>query len=149
MALDLENKDMSTGQVVLSTYDITTNAINVTGTLLQEIADNTSGGGSSALTQLSGESINEDYSVNNVTTSTYLELSASIGGNVKEIEVFSSTSSVLSLAFGAMGSEINQVMIFPGGNGRMPVQIPMGTRLSIMSTNVNATSGNLVMNFYV
>jgi len=92
--------------------------------------------------------IRNDYSTTPVTTGAYVELVASAGTAVKEIEIFDSSGESLVLALGAAGAEVNKAYVFPGGNGRIPVQISAGQRLSIKAVSASATSGELLINFY-
>jgi hypothetical protein len=92
--------------------------------------------------------VRNDYSTTPVTTGAYVELVASAGTAVKEIEIFDSSGESLVLALGAAGAEVNKAYVFPGGNGRIPVQISAGQRLSIKAVSASATSGELLINFY-
>lgn len=88
------------------------------------------------------------YSTTSVTTGAYVELIASMPAAVKEVEIFDSSGETLVLAIGDSGSEINKIFVFPGGNGRVPLQIASGARLSIRAVSANATSGEFTANFY-
>lgn len=89
------------------------------------------------------------YSSTNVTTGAWVQLLSSIGASeIKEIEIFDSSGETLELGLGAAGSEISQVYVFPGGNGRIPIQIAAGTRLSIRAVSATANSGEIVINLY-
>jgi hypothetical protein len=92
--------------------------------------------------------IRNDYSTTPVTTGAYVQLVASAATAVKEIEIFDSSGESLVLAMGAAGAEVNKAYVFPGGNGRIPVQISAGQRLSIKAVSASATSGELLINFY-
>lgn len=89
-----------------------------------------------------------DYVTAPVNTSSYAQLIASIPAAVKEIEIFDSSGETLVLAIGEAGSEVNKVYVFPGGNGRIPLQIAATARLSVKAVSNNATSGELIINFY-
>jgi hypothetical protein len=89
------------------------------------------------------------YSSTNVTTGAWVQLLASVGATaIKEIEIFDSSGETLELGIGASGSEVVQSYIIPGGNGRIPLQIPAGTRLSIKAVSATANSGEIVVNLY-
>ena len=92
--------------------------------------------------------LRNSYAITSVTTSAYTQLIASVTSTVKEIEIFDSSGESLVLALGAAGSEVNKIYVFPGGNGRIPIQIAIGQRLSIKAISANATSGELLINFY-
>lgn len=90
-----------------------------------------------------------DYSGGNVTTGAYTELVADVGATqVQEIEIFDSSGQTLFLAVGAAASEVDQIYIVPGGNGRIPLQIAANARLSIKAVSANATAGEIVVNLY-
>ena len=138
MALDLDNKDMSTGQVVLSTYDIDDNAIRV-----NVVASSAS---SSDLVLI--DTVYNDYSSTPVTTAAYVTLIASLPAAVKQVEIFDSSGSVLTLALGAAAAEVDINQVIPGGNGLIPCVITAAARLSIKAVSANASSGLLVINLY-
>jgi hypothetical protein len=89
-----------------------------------------------------------DYSSTSVTSAAYVQLVAATSQNATEIEIFDSSGYPLYLAFGAAASEVNKVIIVPGGNGRIPLAVPAGTRLSVKSVNTSNTSGFIVINLY-
>jgi hypothetical protein len=89
------------------------------------------------------------YSTTNVTTGAWVQLLASVGSTaIKEIEIFDSSGETLEIGIGAAGSEVSESYIIPGGNGRIPLQIPEGTRLSVRAVSATANSGELIINFY-
>lgn len=89
-----------------------------------------------------------DYSSTPVTSGSYVQLIASTTSTANEIEIFDSSGQTLYLAVGAAASEVNQLIIVPGGNGRVPLAIPSGSRISVKATSTSATSGILVLNLY-
>lgn len=89
-----------------------------------------------------------DYTTSPVTTGAYVQLIASMPAAVKEVEIFDSSGETLVLAIGGAGSEVNKVYVFPGGNGRIPLQIAAAARLSVKAISNNASSGELTINFY-
>jgi len=89
-----------------------------------------------------------DYTASPVTTAAYTQLIASMPAAIKEIEIFDSSGETLVLAIGGAGSEVNKVYVFPGGNGRIPLQIAASARLSVKAISNNASSGELTINFY-
>lgn len=89
------------------------------------------------------------YSVTPVFTISWVELLSSVGlTDVKEIEIFDSSGETLQLGVGANGSEISKIYVFPGGNGRIPLQIDAGERLAVKSVSGNAISGEIIINLY-
>lgn len=92
--------------------------------------------------------VRNDYTGTPVTTGAYVQLVASTAAAVSEIEIFDSSGQTLVLALGPAASEVNKVIIFPGGNGRIPLKIPASTRVSVKALSANATVGELDINFY-
>lgn len=89
-----------------------------------------------------------DYTGTSITTAAYVTLIASTTATTREIEIFDSSGQALYLATGAAASEINQMIIFPGGNGRVKLSIPSGTRVSAKAITANAVVGFLAINLY-
>lgn len=90
-----------------------------------------------------------DYSSTNVTNAAYVQLIASTTATTTEIEIFESGGFPIYLATGAAASEVDQLLIFPGGNGRIRFAIPAGTRVSVKSvTASSSTVGFLAINLY-
>lgn len=89
-----------------------------------------------------------DYSSTTVTTSAYTELVSSLSANISEVEIFDSSGEFLYLATGGSGSETNKIIITAGGNGRIPLAITSGTRVSIKALSASASTGRIVVNFY-
>jgi hypothetical protein len=83
-----------------------------------------------------------------VTTTAWTQLIASMPAAVTEMEIFDSSGQTLQLGFGEAGQEVAQMLVLPGGNGRVPLSIPAGTRVSIQALSANATSGESDINFY-
>lgn len=92
--------------------------------------------------------VRNDYTGTPVTTGAYVQLVASTAAAVSEIEIFDSSGQTLVLALGPAASEVDKVIIFPGGNGRVPLKIPASTRVSVKALSANATVGELDINFY-
>jgi hypothetical protein len=92
--------------------------------------------------------IRNDYSVSNATTSAYLQLVASTTSAASVICIFDSSGQDLVLAVGGSGSEVDQIEIFPGGNGCEPLSIASASRVSVKAKSANATSGVLLVNLY-
>lgn len=89
-----------------------------------------------------------DYSVTSVLTSAYVQLTASTSALVNRIEIFDSSGETLILAVGAAASEVDQLFIFPGGNGPVDLKIPAGSRISVKAKTADATIGYLAINLY-
>jgi hypothetical protein len=88
------------------------------------------------------------YSSTPVTTATYQQLVASLPSAVNEIEIFDSSGETLVIATGAISSEVDQVYVFPGGNGRIPLAIASGARVSVKAVSATASAGEIAINFY-
>jgi hypothetical protein len=89
------------------------------------------------------------YSSTNVTPGAWVQLLASVGATaIKEIEIFDSSGETLEFGIGEAGLEVVESYIIPGGNGRIPLQIPAGTRLSVRAVSATANSGEIVVNLY-
>jgi len=89
-----------------------------------------------------------DYSSVNVTTAAWTQLVASTSADIHEIEIFDSSGQTLELGTGAAASEVRKILVFPGGNGRVPVFIASGIRISIRAVSANATVGESSINYY-
>lgn len=89
-----------------------------------------------------------DYSVTSVDTATYVQLTASTSALVNKIEIFDSSGEALILAVGGAGSEVDQLYIFPGGNGAVQLAIPSGSRISVKAKTATASVGFLAINLY-
>jgi hypothetical protein len=88
------------------------------------------------------------YASTNVTTSAYVELDAALDENSRYAEIFDSSGSLLKLAIGAAGSEVDILDIIPGGNGLVPLKLPKGARLAIKAVDASATTGRLNINLH-
>lgn len=88
-----------------------------------------------------------DYSSVNVTTGAYVELISALGNSVTQVDIFDSSGQTLVLAVGGAGSEVDQINIFPGGNGKTSLAIANGARVSIKAVSGTANSGEIDVNF--
>lgn len=90
-----------------------------------------------------------EYASGPVDDSGYTEVVSSVGAtDVAEVEIFDSSGQTMILATGTLGNESDQIYIFPGGNGRIPLEIAAGTRVSVKAAGSTASVGELVINFY-
>lgn len=92
--------------------------------------------------------IRNAYASTNVTTSAYVQLDSAINEHVSMLEIYDSSGQSLVLALGPASGEVDMLYVVPGGNGKIPVQISKGTRLSIKAVSANATSGELLINCF-
>lgn len=89
-----------------------------------------------------------DYSGTNVTTAAYVQLLASTSNTIGAIEIFDSSGQTLLLAVGAAASEVDQIYVIPGGNGRIPITIANGARVSLKAVTGTASTGYIDATFY-
>ena len=164
VAIASDNTAFSVNAVQSGTWNIgtltsITNAVTVTGTVAATQSGtwtvqpgNTANTTAWLVTQGGRTQANapvyNDYSSANVTTSAYTQLVASTTSAVSEVEIFDSSGQGMILATGGAGSETDQIYIFPGGNGRVPLKIAASTRVSIKAKTASATSGYIMVNFY-
>jgi len=95
--------------------------------------------------------VRNDYSSTNVTTGAFVELTASLTQDMDEIEIFDSSGQTLEIATGAGGGEVPRFLVFPGGNGRIPIDrtvFAAATRISIRAVSADAVAGEISINFY-
>ncbi len=76
-----------------------------------------------------------------ITTSAYTQIVASTTDVINNLQIFDSSGQMLVLAVGAVGLEIDKLLIFPGGNGSVDLTIPSGSRLSLKAVTGNSTAG--------
>lgn len=92
--------------------------------------------------------VRNDYTSVNVTTAAYVQLIASVAQDYQEFEIFDSSGQTLKIAFGAAASEVDQFLVFPGGNGRIKKKVTSGTRISIRAVSGTANAGEISLNLY-
>lgn len=92
------------------------------------------------------ELIRNNYTSTNVTTGAYVELVASTSAAINQLQIFDSSGETLVLAVGAAASEVDQIYVFPGGNGVTDLAIAAGSRISVKAISASATSGELTIN---
>lgn len=89
-----------------------------------------------------------DNSSTNITTGAYVELVASLSGDVTQIDVQDTGGRWLYLAIGAVASEVDTLVIPPGGNGLIPFVASSGARISVKAIDGTANAGYTGVNFY-
>jgi len=80
----------------------------------------------------------------NVTTSAYVTLSASISAQPSQLVIVNATSSVIKLAYGASGSEVDFVSVGPSSTTvveNIVRHLPSGARLAVEAVSASASSG--------
>jgi len=92
------------------------------------------------------EVLDNDYTVTPVTTGAYVQLTAALSADVKEMEIFDSSGQSLIIATGAAAAEVDRFIVVPGGNGRIIENFGAGTRISIIAKSANATVGFIEIN---
>lgn len=95
------------------------------------------------------QTIRNAYASTNVTTAAWVELDSSLNSRVSHIEIADTSGQTMKLGIGASGSESDLIHIIPGGNGKLPLPLPEGVRLSVRAVSANATTGELVLNLYI
>lgn len=85
-----------------------------------------------------------------VTSAAYVTIIASTTSATNLVEIFDSSGVAIFFATGAAASEVNQFVIYPGGNGQVPLSIPAGTRISYKAVSTSATGASAfnVLNLY-
>ncbi len=87
-----------------------------------------------------------DYGTVNVTTSAYVQVTASTSGAINRLYIADTSGSAIILATGGAGAESDQLYIGPGGSDApYELNIPSGTRVSIKALDVSATSGQIII----
>ncbi len=85
----------------------------------------------------------------NVTSATWVQIIADSGATkVLQLNIFDSSGQSLYLGMGAAASEVTKMIICPGGQGQVSLQIPAHTRVSLKAVNTSATVGVLVLNLF-
>ena len=90
--------------------------------------------------------IRNDYSIINVTTGAYVELLSSTPDDIHQLDIFDSSGRTLTLAIGPSGFESNKINIYPGGNSKVDLYIPSGSRISVKAISATANTGELNIN---
>lgn len=88
------------------------------------------------------------YSLTNVTTGAWVELVSSTPSDINRLEIFDSSGQTMEIGIGALSSETRLLLVFPGGNGTVYVNIPSGTRISVRAVSGTANVGEIDINFY-
>lgn len=85
-----------------------------------------------------------------VTSAAYVQIIASTTAATNLVEIFDSSGVALFFAVGGAGSEVNQFVIYPGGNGQVPLAIPAASRISYKAVSTSASGASLfnVLNLY-
>lgn len=91
-----------------------------------------------------------DTSSTNITTGAWATVSAALPGACAAFEIFAGGGSVIKLAVGSAGNEVElPYTVLPGGSGLcVPIEIPNGVRLSARAVDADMTSGYLVINLF-
>lgn len=92
-------------------------------------------------------STRRDYSSGNVTTGAWTQLVASLSDSVNEIEIFDSSGQTMELGIGGAGVEARTLIIMKGGNGKIPLYLPSGARISVRAISGTASTGEICINF--
>jgi len=78
-----------------------------------------------------------------------LELIASTGSDIKEVQVFDTTGVFLELMTGAAASEVRVALVGPGNDQPIKIEVSSGTRISVrrVDSTSAATVGSLAINY--
>lgn len=82
-----------------------------------------------------------NYASTSVTTAAYVQLIASTAAAVTRVYIQNTSSSILIMATGAGGAEVDRVYIGPGGSGVYDITIPASTRISMKALDSTASVG--------
>lgn len=89
---------------------------------------------------------------NTVNVGSWKEITSSLSGPCSAIEIFDSSGSALYVSTGSAGNEAaNKIpfIIIPSGSAiLLPIELKKGTRISVSPIDTNATSGQIIMNFF-
>lgn len=80
-----------------------------------------------------------------VTTGAYVQLTANTSGTIRRLHIFDSSGSALYLAVGAAASEVDTIIIPPGGIELIDVTIASGSRLSVKAIDSATSAGQLLI----
>lgn len=93
-----------------------------------------------------------NMSVTNITTSGWVQISASLPGSCSALEVFNPSASLLQISTGKSGQESSNIIpytILPGGSSiLLPIELKVGSRLSAQAVDQTASSGYLTFNVF-
>lgn len=89
------------------------------------------------------EFVRNDYTSTAVTTGAYVQIIASTANAYKEIHIFDSSGQTLKLATGGSGSEVDKLIIPPGGTFPIKLSIASGTRVSLKAVSATASVGEI------
>lgn len=86
------------------------------------------------------------FASTNVDNSAWVELLTDSGAaQIKKVQIFMSSGEPLLLGFGAAASEVAKMIIIPGGNGIIEIEIPVNTRLSLKAVNAVTVSEGVIL----
>lgn len=84
---------------------------------------------------------NNNYGSTSVTTSAYVQLISSTASAVNEICVANSSGSIIKLATGGAGAEVDRLYVPAGGALCYPLNIAASTRVSLEALDATASTG--------
>lgn len=119
--------------------------IDVAGATAVRVYDLASGGALASPGRTSVALLRNDHTGTNVTTSAYIQLTASTSDTINQLNIFDSSGQALYLAVGPAASEVNQIFITPGGTGTIDLLIPSGSRISVKAVSATASVGELLI----
>jgi hypothetical protein len=84
---------------------------------------------------------NNNYASTAVTTSAYVQLIASTGSALTRVYLQNTSGSIIKLATGAGGAEVDKLYVGPGSSGVFDITIPASTRVSMEALDATASVG--------
>lgn len=89
-----------------------------------------------------------EYSSSNVTAAAYTEIISDTGATAgKEVIIFHANGEPIYLAIGAAASEVDQMIVIPGGfNHPVELSVPANSRLSVKALSNTITTGQIIIN---
>lgn len=94
--------------------------------------------------------LKHDASSQNITTSAWVQLDASLDKPCSGIKIYNGTGSILEFAIGGSGSEVAQPYYLPPEESSpvLPINLSYGSRLSLKAVDKSATQGHVIFNFF-
>ncbi len=86
----------------------------------------------------------------NIATNAWATLAAAVGFTCTSMEIFNATGSILRLAIGSAGNEVEQpYTILPGGSSIVvPLEVARGLRISVRALDLATSVGYVILNLF-
>jgi hypothetical protein len=138
-------------QVIVHSFDEPNNAIRVDGIGTAGAVTIEGTGPSGEVTVIvsnaTGLDIVASYNIpyTSLTTS-YFQVVASTAAAVSKIANYDTSGETIELALGGSGSEVVKMILGPGNDQYLDIDIPAGSRIAVRTVGSNASAGSLVLN---